>query len=514
MFLNEVLDFNADRTPEGIALITGDRSFTYQEVRERVNSLARALPTIAERGDRVGILSKNVKEYVDALYGVPAAGMILTLLNQRLHPTEWAAIARDAGLRVILVHDEYAAALRAVADEIPSLEHIVVIGDTGSGDGLSYDSLVASGPATAEDARGSDDDVAWIVYTSGTTGTPKGVMLSHRGLMMGGLAIIIEYGARPGDRTLFTMPLCHAGANSVVMTHTQAGTFVLDSEFEPRAFLKTIQDHRITSTTLVPTMINMVLNHPDIDNFDLSSLVHFGYGGSVMPVELLKAAIDRFGPILASGLGMSEAPGPVLSLTKEDHLRACNGEANLLQSCGKPTFIVHTKVVDDDMVECPPGEVGEIVVRGDLLFKGYWNNSAGTEDAFRDRWYRTGDMARRDDEGFFFLVDRRKDMIISGGENVYSAEVERAIYECPQVSEVAVIGAPHPIWVETVVALVVPKAGDTLTEQDITAWCRDRLAGYKCPRIVEIRDELPKGSSGKILKHQLRREWADRDEAV
>ena len=510
MFLNDVLDINADRTPEGVALVTGGRSFTYQELRERVNSLARALPTIAERGDRIGILSKNVKEYIDALYGVPAAGMILTLLNQRLHPTEWAAIARDAGLRVILVHAEYAEALRTVAGDIPSLEHIVVIGDAGPDDELSYDGLVASGPASVEDRRGSDDDVAWIVYTSGTTGKPKGVMLSHRGLMMGGLAIILEYGARPGDRTLFTMPLCHAGANSVVMTHVQAGTYVLESEFEPRAFLEAIQEHRIMSTTLVPTMINMVLNHPDIDRFDLSSLVHFGYGGSVMPVELLKAAIDRFGPILASGLGMSEAPGPVLSLTKEDHLRACNGEANLLRSCGKPTFIIHTKVVDDDMVECPAGVVGEIVIRGDLLFKGYWNNPAGTDDAFQDGWYRTGDMAQRDEEGFFFLVDRRKDMIISGGENVYSAEVERAIYECPQVSEVAVIGAPDPLWVETVVALVVPKEGANLTDQDITSWCRERLAGYKCPRIVEFHSELPKGSSGKILKHQLRQEWADR----
>jgi acyl-CoA synthetase (AMP-forming)/AMP-acid ligase II len=338
-------------------------------------------------------------------------------------------------------------------------------------------------------------------------------MLCHRGLLSAGVSIMLEYGTRPGERALFTMPLCHAGASSVMTTHVQGGTFVLEPGFEPRAWLHAVEKYRITSTTLVPTMINMVLSHPDIDQFDLSSLVHFGYGGSVMPLDLLRATIDRFGAVLASGLGMSEAPGPVTSLNKHHHARALDGEEQLLTSVGTNTALINSRVVDDDNVECPPGVVGEIVLKGDLLFKGYWNNRDATEAAFRDGWFRTGDMASRDEEGFFFLVDRRKDMIITGGENVYSAEVERAIYECPLVSEVAVIGVPHPTWVETVAAMVVLREPGSMTEDDVKAWCRDRLAGYKCPRYVELRDDLPKSTIGKILKHQIREEWAARSAA-
>jgi acyl-CoA synthetase (AMP-forming)/AMP-acid ligase II len=325
---------------------------------------------------------------------------------------------------------------------------------------------------------------------------------------MGAISYIVENGPRPGDRFLHGTPLFVAGANSVVATHLQAGTAILLAGFEPGAFLEDVQRYRITATGLVPTMLSMVLSHPDIDRFDLSSLQHFGYGGSPMPVELLRAALKRFGPILVSGFGMSEAPGAVALLTKADHVRAAAGETKLLSSCGRPMSLMGVKIVDEEMKECPPGTVGEIVLRGDYLFKGYLNNPTATSEAFRQGWFRTGDLASRDEEGFLYIIDRRKDMIISGGLNVYSAEVEKAMYECPDIAEVAVIGVPDPKWVEAVTAIVALKDGANLNDHDIKEWCRSRLAGYKCPKFVHIVDELPKGSTGKVLKHQLRKHFA------
>jgi acyl-CoA synthetase (AMP-forming)/AMP-acid ligase II len=283
---------------------------------------------------------------------------------------------------------------------------------------------------------------------------------------------------------------------------------VLMKAYEPELFMQLVEHHGITSSALAPTMLNFLLQHPKIDDYDLSTLRNIGYGAAAMPVEVLKTAIERFGPIVYSGFGMTELGGNVLVHSKEVHIRAINGEEHLLAACGTPMCLADVKVVDDAMHECPPGVVGEIVIKAEQVLKGYWRNEEGTKAAFDGGWFKTGDMARRDEEGFFYIVDRKKDMIVTGGENVYSREVEEVIYTHPAVSEAAVIGLPDPVWGENVTAVVVLRGGMTATDVEIIATCRDRLAGYKKPKRVEFIDELPKNVSGKILKRELRERFA------
>ena len=263
-----------------------------------------------------------------------------------------------------------------------------------------------------------------MIYTSGTTGFPKGAMLTHRNLVTAVVESVIEYQPMPDERNLLAFPLCHVAGYTVPVNHLRGGLVVLMRAYEPELFMQLVERHRITATGLAPTMLNFLLQHPKIDQFDLSALRNIGYGAAAMPVEVLKRAIDRFGPIVYSGFGMTELGGNVLTFTKEAHIRAINGEEHLLASCGTPMCLADVKVVDDHMVECAPGVVGEIVIRGEQVLQGYWRNEEGTQAAFADGWFHTGDMARRDEEGFFYIVDRKKDMIITGGENVYSREVE------------------------------------------------------------------------------------------
>ena len=353
-----------------------------------------------------------------------------------------------------------------------------------------------------------DDDTAWLIYTSGTTGFPKGAMLTHRGLVAAVLESVIEYQPQPDERNLLAFPLCHVAGYTVPLMHLRGGLVVLMKAYEPELFMQLVERHAITSTALAPTMLNFLLQHPKIDDYDLSTLRNIGYGAAAMPVEVLKSAIDRFGPIVYSGFGMTELGGNVLVHSKEAHIRAINGEEHLLAACGTPMCLADVKVVDEAMQECPPGVVGEIVIQAEQVLKGYWRNEDGTKAAFEGGWFRTGDMARRDEEGFFYIVDRKKDMIVTGGENVYSREVEEVLYTHPAVSEAAVIGLPDPTWGENVTAVVVLRDGMTATDVEIIATCRDRLAGFKKPKRVEFIDELPKNVSGKILKRELRDRFA------
>jgi acyl-CoA synthetase (AMP-forming)/AMP-acid ligase II len=256
-------------------------------------------------------------------------------------------------------------------------------------------------------------------------------------------------------------------------------------------------------------MMTVLLQHPKIDEFNLSNLTSIGYGAAAMPVEVLKRAIERFGPVVWSGFGMTELGGNVLTHPIAAHVRAVNGEEHLLAACGVPMTFAVARVVDEEMVELAPGEVGEIIIKGDQLLQGYWNRPEATEEAFRGGWFHTGDMAYRDAEGFFYIVDRKKDMIITGGENVYSREVEEILYAHPAVAEAAVIGLPDPVWGERVTAVVALRAGASATPQEIMAACRDRLAGFKTPKDVRFVDELPKNVSGKILKRELRERFGE-----
>lgn len=508
MLLGEVIALNAGKTPDKIALVDGDREITFGRLHERSQRLANAMLQLGKPGDRIAILAQNVAEYVECYYGVPSAGMALTFLNYRLHPKEWAWILANAEASALIVERSFLEPLRPLLDEVPSLQHLIVI-DGGGGDGtIDYEDLVSAAPATKPPVEVDEDDTAWLIYTSGTTGFPKGAMLTHRNLTVAVIESVVEYQPMPDERNLLAFPLCHVSGYSVPVNHLRGGLVVLMRAYEPVEFMQLVQRHRITATALAPTMLNFLLQHPNIDQYDLSTLRNIGYGAAAMPVEVLKTAIARFGPIVYSGFGMTELGGNVLTFTKAAHIRATEGEEHLLASCGVPMCLASVRVVDDQLEECPPGVVGEIVIQAEQVLKGYWRNEEGTKAAFEGGWFHTGDMARRDEEGFFYIVDRRKDMIITGGENVYSREVEEVVYTHPAVSEAAVIGLPDPTWGENVTAVVVLRPGMTATEDEIIAVCRDRLAGYKKPKKVVFVDELPKNVSGKILKRELRDQFA------
>lgn len=507
MLLGDIIRWHGHKTPSRIALISEGREITFGSLLGRVNQVANAMSAFCSPGDRVAILAENIPEYVECYYGVPDAGLALNFLNYRLHPKEWSWIMKNAEARVLLVQEKFLEALQPELADIPTLEHIIVIG-SGTSEYPSYHDVVGAASVDAVDREVDVDSTAWLLYTSGTTGFPKGAMVTHRNLMVAVMNSVIEYEIQPDERTLIAFPLCHVSGYSVPLTHFRGGRVVLFPMFEPELWMKEVDKHGITGTSMAPTMLNFILEHPKVLDYKLTSLRGIGYGAAAMPVEVLRAAIKRFGPIVYSGFGMTELGGNVLTFPKRDHERAINGDEHLLLSCGTPMVMAEVKVVDENMVECPPGVVGELVVRGEQVLKGYFNNEEGTRKAFDDGWFHSGDMAKRDEEGFFYIVDRMKDMILTGGENVYSREVEEVLYTHPSVSEAAVIGLPDPKWGENVVAVIVLKKDMTATEADIIAAVRDRLAGFKKPKKVFFVDELPKTVSGKIIKRELRDRYA------
>lgn len=504
MLLADVIRLNGRKTPDKVAVIADDRVVTFGELRDRMLQVANAMSELAEPGDRIAVLSENLPEYVEMYYGVPAAGMALTFLNYRLHPKEWAWILSDAEAKVLVTQAKFLPDLESVLGGVASIEHVVVIGEPTSDDQITYDDLVGSASTTEPAIDVDEDSTAWLLYTSGTTGFPKGAMLTHRNLVVAALNSVIEYEPQPDERALIAFPLCHVSGYSVPVTHFRGGRIVLTPMFEPELWMQMVDEHEITGTSMAPTMLNFILQHPKVEDYDLSSLRSIGYGAAAMPVEILRAAINRFGPIVYSGFGMTELGGNVLTFPKSAHERAINGEEHLLASCGTPMVLADVMVVDENMDECLPGVVGEIVIRGEQVLKGYFRNEEGTAKAFENGWFHTGDMARRDEEGFFYIVDRMKDMIITGGENVYSREVEEVLYTHPSVSEAAVVGVPDEMWGEKVTAVVVLRPGATATEAEIIALCRENLAGYKKPKTVVFLEELPKTVSGKIVKRELR----------
>jgi acyl-CoA synthetase (AMP-forming)/AMP-acid ligase II len=502
MLLGDIIELNGRKTPDRIAIITGDLTVTFGELRDAARRVSNAMLELATPGDRVGMLAENIPEYVECYYGVPGAGMALTFLNYRLHRKEWAWILNNAEASVLIIQEKFVEAIEPLLPEIPSVQHVIVVGERSGRP--TYADLIGAAPATKPGIEVDIDSTAWLLYTSGTTGFPKGAMLTHRNLTVAMLESVIEYEPQPDERNLVAFPLCHVAGYTVPVTHTRGGRIVLTPMFEPELWMQLVDQHGITGTALAPTMLNMILQHPKINDYSLATLRSIGYGAAAMPVEVLRAGIKRFGPIVYSGFGMTELGGNVLKFPKADHVRAINDEEHLLASCGTPMCLADVKVVDEQMNECPPGVVGEIVIRGEQVLKGYFRNEEGTKHAFDGGWFHTGDMARRDEEGFFYIVDRMKDMIITGGENVYSREVEDVLYTHPSVSEAAVVGLPDPVWGENVTAVVVLRPGTTATEAEIISTARDCLAGYKRPKRVIFVDELPKTVSGKIIKRELR----------
>ncbi len=514
MRISDLLQYSASRDPEATALVFDDRRLSYRELYEQVCRLANGLRRIAEPGDRVAILSENCVEYVLAYYGVPLAGMGLVFLNHRLAARELADILDDAQPTVLVTEQAFLDTGRTASAGVESI-HTVVTVDTDEPGSVPFADLLDGAPTTEPDT--SDESLAWLLYTSGTTGKAKGAALSHRNVIASvcNSAVSWEPGEESPVRALFPWPLCHIAGYSVLVSHLQLQTLVLMRRYDPETFLAMVQQYRITSITGAPTMLAMLLRHPRIDDYDTSSVTRVGYGSAPMPAQVLREAMQRFPSAgFQTCFGMTELAGNVMYHSIADHIAAAQGRTELLESVGKPMALSAVRIVDDDGDDVARNEVGELLVRGEQVLSYYWNRPDATGESLRDGWFHTGDLARRDEAGYFYIVDRKKDMVLSGGENVYSREVEEVLHQHPAVGAAAVVGEPDELWGERVVAVIEPRAGEQPTERDVIDFCREQLARYKCPRRVVLVDELPRNTVGKVLKRELRQQLGPKQEAV
>ncbi|WP_338580926.1 long-chain fatty acid--CoA ligase [Pseudomonas sp. MAG733B] len=521
MYITQGLHRHLQRCPNATAIRYQGRGITYAEFGDRVARLAGALKGLGvTSGDRVAMLSLNSLRYIEYYQAVPWADAVLNPVNTRWSVTEIIYSLDDSGTTVLIVDDNFLAHASKIIETAKTLRVVIYAGDGETPTGmLNYEALIAE-YAPVEDARRGGDELLGIFYTGGTTGFPKGVMLSHTNVCVSSMAIVMSGSCRPHERFLHAMPMFHL-ADFAAMTalFISGGTHVVLPSFLPQTVLETIATERVSEILLAPTMIQMLLdwrtNIPDTTSLDLSSLQTLGYGASPITPVLLDRARDTFPSAgFRQGYGMTEL-APIATLLLPEYHSAEHHQSGKMHSAGQPAACVEVRIVDTEDREVPRGTVGEIAVRGANVMLGYWNKPEATAEVLRNGWMHTGDGGYMDDDGFVHVCDRLKDMIVSGGENIYSAEVETAIASHPAVAQVAVIGIPCDKWGETVHAVIIRKSGTTVTDEQVVSHCRDRIAGYKCPRSVEFRDSLPVSSIGKVLKTDLRAPfWEGRKRGV
>jgi long-chain acyl-CoA synthetase len=489
--LSSLLGRAAEGHQDHVAIRMDDLTLTYAQLREAAGRMSTLLAAHGvEPGDRVGIMLPNVPAFPVAFYGALAAGAVVVPMNPLLKSREVAYYLGDSGARVILAWQAFAGEAAKGAADVGAQAIAIETPDAAS-------LLAGHQPAASESGRQDDDD-AVILYTSGTTGRPKGAELTHAGLVtnaeLTGRRLLEN---NPDDVIMGCLPLFHVfgltcGLNATVAA---AGTLTLLPRFDPARALEIIQRDAVTIFEGVPTMYAAILHLPQADPAMAATLRVCVSGGASMPVEILRGFEEKFGCMILEGYGLSET-SPVASFNHPDKVRKPG-------SIGTPIEGVQMRLIDDAGQTVPAGEVGEIAIRGHNVMKGYWNKPEATAEAIREGWFRTGDMARVDEDGYYYIVDRKKDLIIRGGYNVYPREIEEVLHEHPAVAEVAVIGIPHPDLGEEVGAAVALKPGASVTPEELRAFTRDRVAAYKYPRRVWLVDALPKGPTGKILRREV-----------
>lgn len=495
--------------PNCVAIIDGERSRTWSEVGTRVARAAAALKGLGvQPGERVAVLALNSDRYLELLFAVSWAGAVIVPLNTRWATAEVEAALADCGAATLLVDDTFADIGTQLKATHPGLK-CAYIGDQPAPAGfLDYETALASHEPMAD--LSSEGDELWgIFYTSGTTGVPKGVMLSQANVFLAALTWIPTMNFSERTRYLHVAGYFHiAGTQPAIALTMAGGTHICTPKFDPALAMATIERHRVNYCFFIPTMLNMLLHHPDLGQRDLSSVEYCQYAGGPTPEALLNLAMEKLPSWqLIQGYGQTEASGMATSLQWEAHHG--EGQACKRLATGRPAYGIELRIVDADGNELPRRTVGEIAQHGSTVMLGYWGNPQATATAIRNGWLFTGDAAWMDEDGYIYIVDRLKDMIVSGGENVYSKEVENAVSSHAAVRECAVIGIPDPTWGEAVHAVVVLKDGHTATAESVVAHCRTRIAGYKCPRSVEFRDALPLSPTGKVVKPVLREPyWA------
>ncbi|MEP5766657.1 MAG: long-chain-fatty-acid--CoA ligase [Halieaceae bacterium] len=501
--------------PNGMATSFGKREYSWEELNNRVARLAAGLQGLGlNEGDRVGILSLNSDRYYESVFGIAWAGYCMVPLNTRWALAENNYAVGDSGVRVLLFDDAFAEQAAQLLADVDCVSAIVYMGDGDCPAGaLSYEELVAQSPHVAMSTRG-DDDMAGIFYTGGTTGFPKGVMQSHRAIWASAMGALPDFNMTRDSTYLHVAPMFHMAdfAGSMNATLSCASNVMLQS-FDPGQVLSIIAAKRISHALLVPAMIKMVLNHPDATTADMYSLQCLMYGASPMPAAVLEQCLQIWPTVgLVQAYGQTEMAPVVTTLPMSDHVKG----GPKLKAAGRPTPVTDMRIVDEGGNDCTQGVSGEIVVRGPHTMLGYWNKPEETAKALQDGWVFTGDAGYLDADGYLFIVDRVKDMVVTGGENVFTTEVENAVISHEAVQDVAVIGIPHEEWGEAVHAIVILHEGAEASEAELIEHCRDQIAGYKLPKSVSFRQEaMPLSGAGKVLKTELRKPfWEGRDRQV
>ncbi len=518
--IDDLLDRAAREWGDRPALVGTDTPLNYRQFRDRVDNVAAALQGLGVApGDRVAVLDKNSHAYLELYFALPRIGAVAVPLNYRLAPRELAYIVADSTAKTLIYGAEYATAANELRNEVKTLSNFVCMheSDETRDDVTDHDYAAwsAGGRARPEPVERETDDVFLQMYTSGTTGRPKGAMLTHANLIANTLTTAYERDYTHADTYLHVCPLYHVADLELFfgMTYSGAANAIL-REFSPPAFLEAVQCAGVTVVFLVPAIINFLLEDPAFDDYEISTLRLIVYGGSAIPEACLRMALARLKCSLAQGYGLTETSPVLCVLPPADH-RLDGPHAARIKSCGRAAYGVEVKTVREDGKPCEEGEVGEIVARGANIMRGYWRMPEATTAAIRNGWFHTGDLAYRDAHGYFYIVDRKKDMIVTGAENVYPREVEEVLYRHPSVLDAAVLGVPSARWGEAVKAVVVARDGHDIAEDALIEFCRGELAGYKVPRSVDIVDELPRNPSGKVLKRVLREKyWANESRRV
>ncbi len=511
MLIGDIVRRNAFRYPQRLALTGDNYRATFRQFDQRTNALGQALLSLGNApGDKIGFLCRQSPRCWEIFCGAAKAGMVNVPLNNRFVGRELVYLINRCEVTTLLVDKDFQETIEEIRSQLPGVEHYISMDDRENKIfPLSYEQLIAHHFADELVLDIREEDPVCLIHTSGTTGSPKEAVWTHRNWISGSQDIVLSHHLDENDILLQTIPYFHiAFAWLNLSCLYRGGRIVALKQPQVDDILSAIEREKITLLLLVPTLIIRLLDHPRRESFDLSTIRTIFYGAAPMPVPVLKRALGALGNVFVQLYGFTEQAGAVTCLQKADHLLDSAAGERRITSCGKEMPGNDVRVVDEDGKEVAPGEVGEIIVRGDNLMKEYWKEPEQTQLLLKDGWFYSGDLATRDEEGYIYIKDRKKEIIISGGENIYPREVEDVIYLHPQVKEAAVIGVPDSEWGEAVKAIVVLKEGSRVTAEGIIGWCSKNLAGYKKPRTVEFVKELPLISLGKIARHELKKRYA------
>jgi len=516
----DVIYRNALLYPDQEAYVYKSERVTFSEYNARVNSLIHALQSMGvKKGDVIGIVSMNCLEYTYFFGAAWKGGFIASPFNFRLQANELEYLINYSEANTLFVGTELVDTVSSIRNNLPKVKNYISL-ECSAPDMISHDELMKSYSREEPDIQVDEDDYLAIVYTSGTTGLPRGALYTHRRFIDNTKNLVMEMGLLPGEKHIHIMPLYHIGGINHFRAFLYIGAcnvIMHQRSFDPAATLQAVEDEQATDIHIVATHLVGMLGVPDLEKYNLKSLKRMWYAASPMPVEVLKKAIETWGSIFAQGYGQTETGPEITDLSRDDNkvVDLPPEKQKILASAGRPSLGVHVRIVDEKDNDVAPGELGEIIVQSQHLMVEYWNLPDDTKETLKNGFVYTGDVGYYDENGYVYIVDRRKDMIVSGGENIYPREIEEVLYGHPAVEEAAVIGIPDPYWVEKVHAVVTLNKGVNVTEADLISFCKEKLARYKAPKSVEFVEALPKNPSGKILKRELRdKYWEGADRKV